>query len=80
MKVNDSTSPEELNVILLPPHPVLEPPQLIVRVEVLTSLQRSPARSQAGADWSPRGPPAIWHEMLRFPRVDGGLDAEQPPE
>ena len=55
------TPPEELNIILVLPRPVLEPPQLIVRVEVLTSLQRSPARSQAGADWSPGGPPAIWH-------------------
>ena len=75
------TSPEELDVsFLFPGHGLALPPQLIIRVEVLASLQRSPARSQAGADWPPpAGSPTIWHEVFGFPRVDGRLDTEQPP-
>ena len=72
--------PEELNVILLLPRPALDSPQLIVWVEVLAPLQRFPARSQPRTDRSPGWPPTIWHEVPRFPRVDGRLDAEQPPE
>ena len=78
MKVNDS--PEEVNVMFLLPGPVLNSPQLIIREEILTSLQRSPARRQTSANRPPSGPPAIWHEVLRSPRVDGRLDVEQPPE
>ena len=74
------TPPEELNVILLLPRPALDSPQLIVWVEVLAPLQRFPARSQPRTDRSPGWPPTIWHEVPRFPRVDGWLDAEQPPE
>ena len=67
--------------MLLLAAPVLKPAQLLVRVKVLASPQRSPARSQAGADRPPPAgsPAAIWHEMFWFPRVDGRLDAEEPP-
>ena len=78
MKVNDS--PEEVNVMFLLPGPVLNSPQLIIREEILTSLQRPPARHQTSTDWPPVGPPPIRHEVLRSPRVDGRLDVEQPPE
>ena len=65
--------------MLLLPGPVVDSAQLIIREEILTSLQRSPARHQTSADWPPVGPPPIRHEVLRLPRVDGRLDVEQPP-
>ena len=65
--------------MFLLPGPVVDSAQLIIREEILTSLQRSPARHQASADWPSAGPPPIRHEVLRLPRVDGRLDVEQPP-